>query len=205
MAQIILWRDLMADSLKRTMTGDEQLISATLRGDISAFGIIVERYWNMVVGLAFGRIADAAEAEDIAQESFLKAYSQLGTLRKPSRFAGWLSKIALQECCSAVRRNSRCRTALGCKATDLEELNAKAAETGNTRLTESEINLVRQTVRRLPEKFQKLIVMRFVAGLSAVQIAEQLGKRPGTVRVWLHRAYKILRKDLAPLLEEVTL
>ncbi|MHC4462580.1 MAG: RNA polymerase sigma factor [Planctomycetota bacterium] len=195
----------MANGLKRTMTDDEKLIRATLRGDISAFGTIVERYWNMVVGLAFSRIADAAEAEDIAQESFLKAYSQLGSLRKPSRFAGWLSKIALQECCNTVRSNSRCRTALGCKATGLEELNVKAAETGDTRLTESQIHLVRQTVRRLPEKFQKLIVMRFVAGLSAVQIAEQLGKRPGTVRVWLHRAYKILRKDLAPLLEEVKL
>ncbi|MHC4603016.1 MAG: RNA polymerase sigma factor [Planctomycetota bacterium] len=195
----------MADGLKRTMTGDEQLISATLGGDISAFGTIVERYWNMVIALAFSRIADAAEAEDIAQESFLKAYSQLGSLRKPSQFAGWLSKIALQECCNTVRRNSRCRTALGCKATGLEELNTKAAETGDTQLTESQIHLVRQTVRRLPEKFQKLIVMRFVAGLSSVQIAEQLGKRPGTVRVWLHRAYKILRKDLAPFLGEVKL
>jgi len=46
--------------------------------------------------------------------------------------------------------------------------------------------------------------MRFVGGLSAVQIAKQLGKRPGTVRVWLHRAYKILRKDLSGILEEVT-
>jgi DNA-directed RNA polymerase specialized sigma24 family protein len=45
--------------------------------------------------------------------------------------------------------------------------------------------------------------MRFVAGLSAVQIAEQLGKRPGAIRVRLHRAYQILRKDLAPVLEEV--
>ena len=48
-----------------------------------------------------------------------------------------------------------------------------------------------------------MIIMRFVAGLSAVQIAEQLGKRPGAVRVRLHRAYKILREDLAPVLEDV--
>ena len=193
----------MADGLKRTMTNDEQLISATLRGDISAFGTIVERYWNMVFALAFSRLADAAEAEDIAQESFLKAYSQLHRLRKPSRFAGWVSKIAIQQCTNAVRRSSRCRTSLGCKATELEELDSKAAETDDTRLTEGQRHLVRKKVRQLPEKFRRLIVMRFVGGLSAVQIAEQLGKRPGTVRVWLHRAYNILRKDLAPLLEEV--
>jgi len=185
------------------MNGDEQLIGATLRGDISAFGTIVEKYWNMVVGLALSRIADAAEAEDIAQESFLKAYSQLQNLRQPSRFAGWLSKIALQQCSDSVRRRIRCKSALGCRATGVEELDAKSAETTEPGLTEKQINFIRQTVRRLPEKFQRLIIMRFVTGLSSVQIAEQLGKRPGTVRVWLHRAYKKLRKDLAPLLEEV--
>ena len=57
----------------------------------------------------------------------------------------------------------------------------------------------------MPEKFRQLVVMRFVAGLSAVEIAEKLGKRPGTIRVHLHRAYNILRKDLAPLFEEVEL
>jgi RNA polymerase sigma factor (sigma-70 family) len=55
----------------------------------------------------------------------------------------------------------------------------------------------------MPEKFRELIIMRFVSGLSAVQIAKKLGKQPGAIRVRLHRAYQILRKDLAPLLEEV--
>jgi RNA polymerase sigma-70 factor (ECF subfamily) len=193
----------MTNDCKQTKTGDEQLISATLGGDIAAFGTIVERYWNMVVALALSRIADAAEAEDVAQESFLKAYSQLHSLQHPSRFAGWLSKIALQQCANTVRKRIRCKTAFGCKATGVEELNAKELVANEHRLTKDQIHFVRQTVRRLPEKFQKLVVMRFMAGLSAVQIAKQLGKRPGTVRVWLHRAYKILRKDLAPLLEEV--
>ena len=193
----------MIDQLKRTMTGDEQLIRATLSGDTSAFGAIVERYWNMVVALALTKIADPAEAEDVAQESFIKAYSQLHTLRKPSRFIGWLSKITIQQCANSFRRTVRCKTAFGCKATSLEELERQAAQTNPPGLTESEIHFVRRAVSRMPEKFRQLIIMRFAAGLSAAQIAEQLGKRPGTVRVWLHRAYKILRKDLAPLLEEV--
>ena len=193
----------MTDEFKQTLSSDEQLISATLGGDMTAFGTIVERYWNMVVGLAMSKIGEPAEVEDIAQESFMKAYSQLHSLQHPSRFAGWLSKIALQQCANTVRKRVRCKTALGCKATGVEELNAKEAEANEHRLTKKQIHFVKQTVRQLPEKFQKLIVMRFVGGLSAVQIAKQLGKRPGTVRVWLHRAYKILRKDLAPLLEEV--
>jgi RNA polymerase sigma-70 factor (ECF subfamily) len=187
------------------MTSDEQLISDTLSGNITSFGILVERYWNMVVALAMSKIGEPAEAEDVAQESFLKAYSQLRSLRQPSRFAGWLSRITLQQCSNTIRGRIRCRSALGCKATGIEELDNKVANPCNDRLTESQRYFIRERIQRLPEKFRKLIVMRFVGGLSAVQIAEQLGKRPGTVRVWLHRAYKILRKDLSPILEEVTL
>ncbi len=193
----------MTDGLVTIEIADEQLVRATLDGDVSAFGTLVERHWNMVSALALSRTADAAEAEDVAQESFLKAYSQLHRLRQPARFAGWLSKITLQECTNVVRKSIRRRTALRCQAVAAEELWTMPVCSSNPGLSESQICFVRQTVSALPEKSQRLIIMRFVAGLSAVQIAEQLGKRPGTVRVWLHRAYKILRKDLAPLLEEV--
>ena len=109
----------------------------------------------------------------------------------------------MQQCSNTIRGRIRCKSALGCKAAGLENAEAKATEAGNDRLTAGQRYLIRERVGRLPSKFQKLIVMRFVGGLSAVEIAQQLGKRPGTVRVWLHRAYKILRKDLAPILEEV--
>ena len=193
----------MANDLNQSISSDEQLVNDTLGGDMTAFGTIVERYWNMVFGLAMSKIGEPAEAEDIAQESFMKAYSQLHSLQQPSRFAGWLSKIAIQQCSNIVRQRIRCKSALGCKATGLEEAEEKAADPINDRLTAGQRYFIRERVQRLPAKFQKLILMRFVGGLSAVQIAKQLGKRPGTVRVWLHRAYKILRKDLAPILEEV--
>jgi len=195
----------MADDLKKNMTGDRQLVRAALLGENSAFGAIVERYWNMVVALALSKVSNPAEAEDIAQESFLKAYSQLASLRDPSRLAGWLSKITMQQCSNSLRRTVRCRRALGCRKTPIETLDEQPAMAANPGLTQNQIHFVRQTVRGLPEKFRTMIVMRFVADLSTVQIAEQLGKRPGTVRVLLHRAYKLLRKDLAPLLEEVEL
>lgn len=186
-----------------TVAHDEDIITATLRGNITSFGALVERYWNMVVALALSRVADPAEAEDIAQESFLKAYSELHSLRKPSRFAGWLSRIVLQQCSNTIRRSVRHRAALGSRAPSLDDLGEHLVVKSNPGLTEGQIHFVRRTVARLPEKFRTLVVMRFVAGLSAVQIAEQLGKRPGAMRVRLHRACKILRKDLAPLFAEV--
>jgi RNA polymerase sigma-70 factor (ECF subfamily) len=193
----------MADELKQNTSGDWQLVRATLDGETSAFGAIVERHWNMVIALALSKISDVAEAEDIAQESFLKAYSQLSGLKDPSRLAGWLSKITIQQCSNSLRRTFRGKRALGYITTTIKAMGEQPAMSANPGLTQNQIHFVRQTVRKLPEKFRTLIIMRFVADLSTVQIAKQLGKRPGTVRVWLHRAYKILRKDLAPLLEEV--
>jgi len=193
----------MPENSKSTPTADEQLIDATLRGDISSFGTIVERYWKMVVALALSKINDAVAAEDIAQESFLKAYTHLGTLRDTGRFAGWLTKIVRQESVNHLRKCHRDKVHLRRQSIMPQPLEADLAGSANPGLTESQASFVRQAVSRLPERFQSIIVMRFVAGLSAPQIAQQLGKRSSTVHVWLHRAYKMLRKDLAPFLEEV--
>jgi RNA polymerase sigma-70 factor (ECF subfamily) len=193
----------MPDGHDTTTSSDEQLIRATLGGDVSSFGIIAERYWEMSAAFALSKVHNASDAEDIAQESFLKAYCQLHRLRKPSRFAGWLCKIVAQQCVNHVRKNSRKRTASSYGAYE-GDLSAQAVVfSSNPGLNEEQVHFVRQRVSRLPEKFRKVIIMRFVAGLSAAQIAEQLGKRHGTVRVWLHRGYQILRKDLVSLLEEV--
>lgn len=190
----------MSENRRLTDARDEQLIAATLDGDISSFGTIVERYWNMAVALALSKIDDPVEAEDVAQESLIKAYSQLSSLRDPSRFAGWLSKIIAQQCTNVIRRKARERTVSSREGDALQTL-ASAPYT-NPGLTDEEVHFVRWAVRQLPAKSRRLIVMRFVGGFSTEQIARQLGKRHGTVRVWLHRAYNSLRKELAPLLEE---
>jgi len=193
----------MPDSLEMDVYSDERLVAATLQGEIASFGAIVERYWNMAVALALSKIDELAEAEDIAQESFVKAYVQLHRLRDPARFAGWLSKIVAQQSTNVLRKRARERAACGGQIDQIETGACMFAPSSNPGLTAEQTHFIRQTVRRMPETFRRLIIMRFVAGLSSVQIAKQLGKRPGTVRVRLHRAYKILRKDLAPLLEEV--
>jgi len=193
----------MPEGHNTSTASDEQIITATLGGDVASFGIIVERYWDMSAAFALSKINNVVDAEDIAQESFIKAYSQLHRLQNPAHFAGWLCKITAQQCVNHIRKNSPKRTALSYGSYD-GDLSAQAAMyKSNPGLNDEQVHFVRKTVSRLPEKFRKVIIMRFVAGLSAVQIAEKLGKRHGTIRVWLHRAYQILRKDLVSLLEEV--
>jgi len=191
----------MPDSLEITTASDERLIAAALRGDTASFGVIVERYWKLAVALALSRIDDIAEAEDIAQESFIKAHVHMHKLRDPARFAGWLTKIVSQKTIDVLRRRARERAVYGDQTDCMESVSFTPSS--NPGLTIEQMHFIRQAVRKMPEKFRRLIIMRFVAGLSAVQIAKQLDKRPGAIRTGLHRAYNILRKDLAPLLEEV--
>jgi RNA polymerase sigma-70 factor (ECF subfamily) len=190
----------MQDSAK-TATVDHELIRASLAGDSARFGVLVERYWSTAVALALAKTGDPVQAEDIAQESFVKAYLHLHTLRDPGRFAGWLSKIVSQEVANCLRARSRSRR-LELPGADSAESAAYIPAAGNPGLTEEQRGVVRNAVSQLPTKLQEVVVLRFVTGLSSVEIARQLGKKPGTVRVWLHRAYEMLRRVLSPLLEE---
>jgi RNA polymerase sigma-70 factor (ECF subfamily) len=178
---------------------DRQLVAQAMRGDNACFGALVERYWAMAVALAAGRIEDHSEAEDVAQDSFVRAYCHLHKLRQPGRFGGWLSKIVAQECTNRIRKRGRVKLACGGEVSRLEAV----AITANPGLTALQKQFIRRAVAQLAEKYRTIIVMRFIGGLNARDIADQLGKRPGTVRVWLHRAYKMLRKSLEPIAEEV--
>ncbi len=192
----------MAENGSIAKKSDEQLVMAVLGGDVTAYGVIVERYWKMAVALALSKINDATEAEDIAQESFIKAYWQLNKLKYPDRFAGWLSKIVTRMCIDYIRKYSRGQKVVGFDSKAFEVSESDLYFSSNPGLDENQIGFIRSAVAKLPEKFKKVVIMRFVAGFTSADIAKKLGKRHGTVRVWLHRGYEILRKELAPIFEE---
>lgn len=193
----------MADTPKQSELSDAELIAAARKGDLAAFGVLTQRYWSLAVALGLSRLDNAADAEDVAQESFVKAYARLGSLRDPQRFAGWFGRIVVLECVDTRRRRRRRQRALGHQVHTDMVLEQIPAYTSNPGLSAQQIRFVRQTIAKLPEKLKQPIIMRFVSGLSAVEIGRQLGKRPGTIRVWLHRAHQRLREELTPLLEEV--
>lgn len=193
----------MVERTQESTATDTELIGSTLAGDLAAFGVLTQRYWSLAMAVALSRLENAADAEDMAQESFIRAHLKLASLRDASRFAGWLSRIVVQQCIDAHRRQQRTRQALGRSVPVEEILDDCSVYSSNPGLSPQQIHFIRQSIGKLPEKFKRPIIMRFVSGLSAVEIARQLGKRPGTVRVWLHRAYCLLRKELEPLLEEV--
>ena len=178
---------------------DSQLVFMTLQGNKESFNCLVDRYWPMVIALCISRISNVPEAEDIAQEGFIQAYQHLATLKDPSRFAGWLTRIIREKCVDHYRCLRRNRT-VSLSVVDFEVVPACRSNPG---LTASQIKIIRDKISKLPEKYQHVIIMRFIAGLSTQEISRQLNKKYGTISVWFHRAYKILRKELTPLFVEV--
>src|SRR5206468_1386063 len=83
---------------------DEALVEAARRGDRDAFGLLVERYRVLVYAFCFARLRNKEEAEDTAQEAFLRAYQYLPEFRMADRFGGWLMRIARNLCTDVVRR-----------------------------------------------------------------------------------------------------
>jgi len=170
-----------------------------LQGNKESFNCLVDRYWPMAMALCISRISNIPEAEDIAQEGFIQAYQHLPTLKDPSRFAGWLTRIIQQKCIDYYRAAKKHRT-VSLSVVDHADV---PAFTSNPGLTAPQINLIRDKISTLPEKYQHVIIMRFMAGLSTAEISRQLNTKYGTVSVWFHRAYKILRQELTPLFVEV--
>ena len=178
---------------------DSQLVSMTLQGNKESFNCLVDRYWPMAMALCISRISNVPEAEDIAQEGFIQAYQYLSTLKDPGRFAGWLTRIIQKKCFDYYRSSKKNRT-VSLSVVDYEDVSACRSNPG---LTTSQIKMIRDNISKLPEKYQRVIIMRFMAGLSTQEISQQLNKKYGTVSIWFHRAYKILRQELTPLFVEV--
>ena len=102
---------------------DEMLVHQTLRGDASAYASLIDRYKGAVHAIAYHKLGNFQDAEDIAQEAFLNAHQQLATLKEPSRFAGWLYCIVSNACKMLLRKRKKEREL----TVPLEDLNPTQA------------------------------------------------------------------------------
>lgn len=163
------------------MTTTAALVEAARAGDREAFGRLYHLYGRMVHGVVLARVP-RDQVEDLVQEVFLKAMKQLGALREPAAFGGWLAMIARHVAFDSRRR-----------ARDTVELSDDlAAHDPGDAEAESVLGLI----RTLPEAYREPLILRLVEGMTGPEIAERTGLTPGSVRVNLHRAYTMLRERL---------
>jgi len=198
------------DEAGRPASGVEQsdleLVRRVQKGERGAFDLLVLRYQHKVVKLVARLLRDPAEAEDVAQEAFVKAYRALGSFRGDSAFYTWLYRIAVNTARNTMA--SRQRRPLDYEA-DLSESEQSVVESrmrhGDTpeavALTDEIHRTVNDAIEALPEDLRTAIILREIEGLSYEEIAEAMDCPVGTVRSRIFRAREAIDRSLKPLLD----
>ncbi|MCD6301895.1 MAG: sigma-70 family RNA polymerase sigma factor [Anaerolineae bacterium] len=170
---------------------DNQLVQRAARGDMDAFGEIVERYRLRVLRTAHGIVGSSDEAEDIAQEVFVKAWQAIDTFRPGGSLASWLYRITTNAAIDATRRR-RPQVALDDIAPPLS-----SQHTERSILDAEEAARVQQAIQNLPPASRAALVLREYEQLSYAEIADVLNIPMGTVMSRLHYARQALKKALS--------
>ena len=174
---------------------DAELIQRTLAGDESAFGFLVDKYKGSVHALVYRKLGDFHTAEEITQDTFLKAYQKLSTLKDPARFPGWLYVIAARCCISWLRQN-RLQTEPFDNVKG--EMNVRSwAKYADARLREE----VHNALESLPESERTVLTLYYMAGMTCEEIGRFIGTSCGAIRDRLYRARIRLKEELT-MIEE---
>jgi len=181
------------------MTKDEELavIRKVQSGDVNAFEELVTAYQKNVYNLALRMTGNPQDAEDMAQEAFLKAYNSLSSFRGESRFSVWLYRIVSNVCLDYLRKNGKRSTvSLSVEDDDGEDIQLELPDTSQSPEEVLEKKLTREAVRRglasLPPDSRQILLLREIQGLSYEEIGEVLGLESGTVKSRIFRARKKL-------------
>jgi RNA polymerase sigma-70 factor, ECF subfamily len=185
---------------------DQQLVRRVQAGDQSAFNLLVLKYQHRVLKLVGRFVSDPTEAQDVAQEAFLKAYRALGSFRGESAFYTWLYRIAINTAKNALVAQKRRPVDFDLDMQDPEQFERQAklkeADTPEGVLLTEEIRqVVERAMEQLPEDLRTAIVLRELEGLSYEEIAEAMDCPVGTVRSRIFRAREAIDKKLKPLLD----
>ncbi|MCE5200490.1 MAG: RNA polymerase sigma factor [Armatimonadota bacterium] len=178
-------------------TDDYQTVSAVLHGDKDGYEKLVDKYKKMVYGIAWSHLGDPDLSEDAAQETFVKAYTYLGTLREPDKFAGWLARIA-RNVCGSLGRGIKRENAFHNRWAVLESTEARPQEEDRESLSQQ----LWDSFAKLPAIHREALTLFYVEGKSIAEASAALGIAEQTMRTRLHRARTALRAQLEQMLEE---
>ncbi len=169
------------------MQTDAELVQTVLGGQQDAYAELVRRHERSVLAVAGRILGDVHAAQDAVQETFVAAYSGLGSLRAPAAFGAWVVQIGRNQARTMLRR--RVQTVA------LDETVEPASESPNGHIRE-ETQLVLSAVMDLPEKQRQAILLRYFRGHALEEIAEITNQALGTVKSNLSRAMARLRRRL---------
>lgn len=169
--------------LRLDVFGEEKLVGRCKGGEKDAYGILVKRYARDVFAVCLGVLGNVADAEDCAQEAFVRGFVEIGKLRDESGFRPWILRIARNLCIDLVRRRKVGRDALQKQIKVREE-------------SGEDYSVLEAAISRLDEKYREVLIMYYFDGQSTDYLAQKLQIAPATVLSRLSRARRMLRDIL---------
>jgi RNA polymerase sigma-70 factor (ECF subfamily) len=178
------------------MDQERAWIEQALKGDRQAFGQLVRAYERPVYNLTYRMLGDPAEAEDAAQETFLRAFNKLATYQPERKFVNWLLSIASHYCIDRLRRRNRA------PQLSLDGPMPPQWLTSDTPRPEQVVDKkqrraqVRQVLETLPADYRAAVVLRYWYGLSYREIATTMDTTESAIKSRLHRARRMMAEYL---------
>ena len=207
MGRLVEWT--VALALRTLMTAEVSDVALVLRvqqGDRRAFDQLVQRYQHKVLKLVMRYVRNHAEAEDVAQEAFLKAYRAIQSFRGDSAFYTWIYRIAINTAKNALVAAKRRPVDYDLDLQDAEQVERSGrlrddATPESLLLTDEIRATVDGAIAALPEDLRRAVILREYDGLSYEEIAETMGCPVGTVRSRIFRAREAIDRQLRPVFD----
>ncbi len=186
---------------KMDKTEDIFYIEAVRKGNIAAFSILVERYQNMVYSLALKLLKKPEDAEEMAQDTFVKAYQKLDTYEGKSKFSTWLYSITYNACISELRkRRIEFKSLDDRQISDQDEM--KMYDYFSETKKEDQDKYLNMALGKLPEDDQVLVTLYYYENQSMDEISVITGLTVSNIKVKIHRARKKMYEILHEMLHE---
>jgi RNA polymerase sigma-70 factor, ECF subfamily len=176
-------------------------ILQVLKGDQDAYGEIVELYKDKVYQISYRMLGNRHEAEDIAQEAFIRAFINIHSFNIDLKFSTWLFRIATNLCIDRIRKKKP-DYYLDAEVAGTDGLNMYSQIPSKTDMPEKEVEsleleeTIQREILKLPEKYRTVIVLKYIEELSLIEISKTLNLPIGTVKTRIHRGREALRKQL---------
>ncbi len=183
------------------MTANDDLddVRAAMNSDLEAFGRLTNRYSHALTAFAYSRCGNIVDAQDVVQDTLIKAFKSLNSLKQPERFLSWLFQIARNECQQLYRFENKQRKL----AEDITSSYANGSAAYNDSQPEQSLHeeetaqLLKAAVMRLPEPLQEIIVLRYFSGLCRSEIVSLLEITPDAYDKRHQRALAQIKSELS--------